>query len=118
VCDENDYGWGTTMTGFPGYGVKIFANPSDVLPTAPFHHSEGRLEFFAERPTYTAVILHPDGTDNDHWIFVVRQGSWWRTGLLLLHELLHWVAWYLPGEWLHDAIDYVPKRLRRNNEKA
>lgn len=117
VEDEDGCGLATDGLGFPVYGIHFVANESKAQKIdAPIHPS--RASFLNGMDTYTAFIMHPDGEDKDHWIYVVRQWSWWKTGLLLIHELIHWVAWYLPGEWVHDAIDYVPKRLRSNHDKA
>ncbi len=107
--DEEGVGYATTVYGFPCFNMKAVSNKGG-LEREPFHRTPDRAAFLDSMEIYTAFILHPDGGDRDHWIYVVRQWAWWKTGLLLAHELLHWVAWFLPGEWLHEAIDWVPKR--------
>lgn len=109
--DDNDMSYVTKLISFPFYGVHLFNANKASLPNEI-------KTLLGQGDTLVGFIHHHELVHygyTKHNIYVVRQDSWLKTMAILFHEMIHFAAWYMPeimGEWINNAIDWVPKRLR------
>lgn len=107
--------WFARASGIPLFGIMCRAN-SPRMPSDIDSPTEETLAFFANMNSMIGIILLPGSGADESLIVAVRQGHWFKTGLVIFHELLHFVACYIPGlgDWIHKAID---GRKRREDEQ-
>ncbi len=95
---------------FPSFGSLLFLTNLGAPQADPENQSQA--DFLDGFVDYTAFILHPTEDDRfgEHRIYIVSQENFIRNLALMVHELAHFLVWFLPDpvcEWLNSAIDFT-----------